>query len=45
MVMGKVNKDDTLVVVTADHGQAMIMGSYPPLDGDILGKLGEEVVG
>ena len=37
MTMNMINKSDTLVVVTGDHGSSMGMASYPKLDGDILG--------
>ena len=37
------DRSDTLIVVTADHGHSMFMGSYTRNDADILGGLSRTV--
>lgn len=39
--LAKVDLEDTLVVVTADHGHVVGMQGYPTLDNDILGVVDE----
>ncbi len=38
--IAEVDLSETLIVVTADHGQALTISGYPPLGSDILGLAG-----
>ena len=32
------NEEDTLIIVTADHGHTFTSGGYPSIDNDIFGE-------
>lgn len=45
VALERVDLDETLIIVTADHSHVFTIAGYPPIDNDILGFAGRDVEG